>query len=50
MLDKQSKITSKEIYDSYPDKNSYEWKSKGVHIYKALKKKEDDRKSKNNKR
>jgi len=29
-------ITSKEIYDSYPNKNSYEWLSRGRHIYKVL--------------
>jgi len=31
-----SKPTSKEIWDSYEDKDSYEWKTSGVHTYNVL--------------
>jgi hypothetical protein len=34
-------ITSQQILDKYPDKDSYEWKNHGVHIYNVLKKKEE---------
>ena len=35
------KPTSKEIWDKYPDKNSYPWLSSGIHVFNVLKKEEE---------
>ena len=40
--------SSKDIWDKYKDKNSYEWLSSGVHVYNVLKKEEEETKQKIN--
>jgi len=35
-------VSSKVIWDSYPDKTTYKWLSSGIHIYNVLKRLEQD--------